>query len=276
MAHVKAFGNIPDLYDERDHALFTSEHLVEATKTSRQRATSDKEVKILKPLPPVYDQGGIGSCTSNAVAAALRFAYQKATKTTYDKFDPSRQFMYFNARVRDDPRTKSDEELAREAQRKKDPKYGPLLELMKTPEWRITHDTGSSCRTNIRNLNVLGVCPETAWPYALANWKVVKDPKMDPKVFQEDMFVLTTNTGRGKNEKEEPIKDPNGHPIWSTPVRPSNWAEAFSLAKDSIPRAISYYRIIDPATKMRDDVNQKDLPLAWDINGQPPIALLEK
>ena len=46
--------------------------------------------------PPVYDQGQLGSCTSNAIAGAIEFNQIKAGNTA--PFIPSRLFVYYNER----------------------------------------------------------------------------------------------------------------------------------------------------------------------------------
>src|SRR5262249_39050928 len=46
--------------------------------------------------PPVYDQGRIGSCTANAIAAAFEFDLKKQNLTD---FMPSRLFIYYNERA---------------------------------------------------------------------------------------------------------------------------------------------------------------------------------
>ena len=43
----------------------------------------------------MYDQGQIGSCTANAIAAALEFDMMKQSQAA---FTPSRLFIYYNER----------------------------------------------------------------------------------------------------------------------------------------------------------------------------------
>ena len=45
---------------------------------------------------PVYDQGSIGSCVANSACAAYR--YESAQKFDNFDFEPSRLFVYYNAR----------------------------------------------------------------------------------------------------------------------------------------------------------------------------------
>src|SRR3954447_3744170 len=87
---IKRFGWIPDLPDHRDF-LYAA------------------PPAVLGELPPavdlrdgcpktVYDQGQLGSCTANAIAAA--FEYEVLRQRLAD-FMPSRLFIYYNERVRE-------------------------------------------------------------------------------------------------------------------------------------------------------------------------------
>jgi C1A family cysteine protease len=87
-------------------------------------------VDLRPAMPPIYDQGQIGSCTSNAVAAALQFARKKAGQTP--DFPPSRLFIYYNGRI---------------------------------TENTLATDSGLSIGDGIRATEEYGVCPETEWPY---------------------------------------------------------------------------------------------------------------
>jgi len=76
-------------------------------------------------MPPVYDQGNIGSCTTQALCAA------------YDFIDPenflgSRLFLYYNERV-----------LGND----------------------IATDAGASMIDGITSIQTHGLCPESEWPY---------------------------------------------------------------------------------------------------------------
>src|ERR1700733_12617988 len=53
----------------------------------------------LTPPFDCYDQGRIGSCTANALAAAIQFGRAKAQEQP--AFLPSRLFIYYNERVID-------------------------------------------------------------------------------------------------------------------------------------------------------------------------------
>jgi C1A family cysteine protease len=82
-------------------------------------------------MPAVYDQGQLGSCTANAVAAAIQFNMMDAGMT--DVWIPSRLYIYYNARV-------------------------------KSGAPQIV-DSGSVIRYAIQSVASEGDCPEDDWPY---------------------------------------------------------------------------------------------------------------
>ena len=53
-------------------------------------------VDLRPQCPPVYDQGQLGSCTANGIAAAIEFEQKKQGKKA---FTPSRLFIYYNERA---------------------------------------------------------------------------------------------------------------------------------------------------------------------------------
>ena len=95
----------------------------------------------LRPqCPPVYDQGELGSCTANAIAGAIEF---DRLKQKLDDFTPSRLFIYYNERV---------------------------------IERTVDSDSGAQIRDGIKTTAKQGDCPESEWPYVIANFKT-KPPK---------------------------------------------------------------------------------------------------
>jgi C1A family cysteine protease len=115
------FGWVPDLPDHRDHVYAAPQKVV-----SQLPPTAD----LRKQCPGVYDQGRIGSCTANAIAAAVQFT-RRLEKHKPD-FAPSRLFIYWNER---------------------------------NLEHSVPLDNGAQIRDGIKVVNKLGVCPETAWTY---------------------------------------------------------------------------------------------------------------
>ena len=99
----------------------------------------------LTGLPPVYDQGQLGSCTANAIAAAVEFDMLKQKLADWT---PSRLFIYYNERVM---------------------------------EGTVSQDSGAQIRDGVKSINQLGVCPEVSvktisktavWPYAISKFAV--------------------------------------------------------------------------------------------------------
>jgi C1A family cysteine protease len=102
---------------------------------------NDFKFKVVEPVPtpplidltpfcpPVYNQGNLGSCTANALAAAYEFEKMKQ-KQPY--FMPSRLFIYYNERVMENT---------------------------------VKSDAGAALRDGIKSLNTQGVCPEDMWTY---------------------------------------------------------------------------------------------------------------
>lgn len=97
----------------------------------------------LRPfMPPVYDQGNLGSCTGNGTGAALHAVL--LSKGIKD-LTPARLFLYYNAR-----------------------------DLEGTP----TEDSGAQIRDVVKRAAALGFCPENqrgseaSWPYDIARFAV--------------------------------------------------------------------------------------------------------
>ncbi len=119
---IQGYGWIPDIPDERDHL-----YAAPVVNLAKLPARVD-----LRPQCPkvVYDQGELGSCTSNAIAGAIQFERHK--QKLKPDFVPSRLFIYYNERV---------------------------------IEGTVASDNGASIRDGIKSVATLGDCPETLWPY---------------------------------------------------------------------------------------------------------------
>ena len=128
---VSRYGWLPDLPDHRD---FFYAAPVEPAGVPPTKAD-------LRPqCPPVYDQGQLGSCTANAIAAAIEF---DRLKQKLNDFTPSRLFIYYNERV---------------------------------IEHSVDSDSGAQIRDGIKSTAKQGDCPESEWPYVIAKFKS-KPPK---------------------------------------------------------------------------------------------------
>jgi C1A family cysteine protease len=117
------YGWQRDLPDHRDY-LFAA-----------APATLPVSVDLRPQCPPVYDQGQLGSCTANAIAAAIQF---DRLKQKISDFTPSRLFIYYNERV---------------------------------IEHTVTSDSGAQIRDGIKTVAKQGDCPETEWPYVISKFK---------------------------------------------------------------------------------------------------------
>lgn len=84
MPAMRSYGWQPDLPDIRDYA-YGAVHAPKAA------APLPPKVSLRDRMPPVFDQGQLGSCTGNALAAALGFIHQG--------FIASRLFIYYGERV---------------------------------------------------------------------------------------------------------------------------------------------------------------------------------
>lgn len=122
---ANSFGWVPDLPDSRDHSYAAPLEWL---------AKLPAKVDLRSQCPLVYDQGQLGSCTANAIAAALEFEQIKQ-KEKY--FMPSRLFIYYNERA-----------------------------LEKT----VASDSGAQIRDGIKSVGKQGDCPEKLWPYDIAKF----------------------------------------------------------------------------------------------------------
>src|SRR5438045_6570620 len=114
------FGWMPDLPDHRDH--------LSSAPLAKLRVLPTK-ADLRRHCPRVYNQGDIGSCTANAIAAAIEFDRKKQK---LGDFIPSRLFIYYNER---------------------------------SIEHSVPLDNGAEIRDGIKSVGKQGACPETEWPY---------------------------------------------------------------------------------------------------------------
>lgn len=91
-------------------------------------------VDLRSKCPPIYDQGQLGSCTGNGIAAAVQF---DQIKQGGKAFMPSRLFIYYNERVMENT---------------------------------VAQDAGAQIRDGIKSVAMLGAPPETDWPYDISKF----------------------------------------------------------------------------------------------------------
>jgi C1A family cysteine protease len=134
-----SFGWVPDLPDHRDHTFAAARRILRAL---------PPRADLTSKMPVVYDQGQIGSCTANAIAAAVQF---DRIRQGSEGFVPSRLFVYYNERVME----------------------------------HTTHsDAGAMIRDGIKSVAKQGDCRETTWPYAQSN--LFKKPSV--KAYKEALL----------------------------------------------------------------------------------------
>jgi C1A family cysteine protease len=115
----RIFGWRPDKPDIRDRKVL---RLVRS-------GSLPENVDLRTGMPPVYDQGSLGSCTGNAIAGAIEYMRKKEG---LPDFVPSRLFIYYNER---------------------------------TIEGTVNSDAGAEIRDGIKTVANLGACSEVDWPY---------------------------------------------------------------------------------------------------------------
>ena len=126
MPQIAHYGWIPDLPDQRDYRYAAPIEVVGALPAN---------VDLTSACPAVYDQGQLGSCTANAIAAAIEFEQMKQNLSPV--FVPSRLFVYYNERV---------------------------------IEGTVDSDSGAQIRDGMKSVGSQGDCPEDMWPYVIANY----------------------------------------------------------------------------------------------------------
>src|SRR5512135_1840875 len=89
------------------------------------RAKLPTSVDLRSSCPPVYDQGDLGSCTAQAIAASIEYSHWLQSMPD---FMPSRLFIYYNERVL---------------------------------EHSVSSDSGASIRDGMKTCNKQGACAES-------------------------------------------------------------------------------------------------------------------
>lgn len=120
------------------------EHL----KMSWQQCHHDKKQNITKIdlcdeyMPPIYNQGNLGSCTANAIAAIYERKYNWNLKNAFTnvnepEFTSSRLFIYYNERL---------------------------------VEGTVNMDSGATISDGMEVINKIGICQERDYPYIIADF----------------------------------------------------------------------------------------------------------
>jgi C1A family cysteine protease len=123
---TQKYGWKPDIPDHRDH-YFTALAAPSALPPF---------VDLRKKFPTAFNQLNLGSCTANAIGAAIEF---DQIKQGIEIFIPSRLFIYYNERVL---------------------------------EGTIYEDAGATLRDGVKAVNKWGAPPEREWPYITSKFAV--------------------------------------------------------------------------------------------------------
>lgn len=125
---INKYGWVPDRPDARDHEYVSDIMPVQVI---------PEGIDLRPMMPPIYNQGALGSCTGNGIAAIFQYMLKKLGLP--DWF-PSRLFIYFQERQM---------------------------------EGTISSDSGAMIRDGIKSVNQVGVCNEILWPYDINKftWK---------------------------------------------------------------------------------------------------------
>ena len=145
---IARYGWVRDLPDQRDHLYAAPAEILLKLPTS---------VDLRPQCPDVYDQEQLGSCTANAIAAALEFDQMKEKQPNI--FMPSRLFIYYNERV---------------------------------IEGTVSEDAGAQVRDGIKSVAKQGDCPESLWPYDITKFAV----KPPPQCYQQALKFKAVNYQR--------------------------------------------------------------------------------
>ena len=126
---VEGYGYRRDRLDPNDR-IFNNEEQVQLGNAL------PKTYDLASEMPPIYNQGNLGSCTANATAAIMQHCQMKEGEAEGANV-PSRLFIYYNER--------------------------------KLGGYPLDQDTGAEVRDGIKVLVTLGAPPESDWPYSDAN-----------------------------------------------------------------------------------------------------------
>jgi C1A family cysteine protease len=159
---IQRYGWIPQLPDLRDAQL-----KIDAV-TSLPKSI---DLSTTPNMPPIYDQGQLGSCTGNAISGAVDYENHKLVGQF---LTPSRLWVYYQERV---------------------------------IEGTVSQDSGGQIRDGVKAVAKLGVCPETDWPYDISTFAkappkkdytdALKDRVLTYQAVTQDLFALKSVLAKG-------------------------------------------------------------------------------
>ena len=193
------YGWRKDLPDHRDHTHTFSYNILNNLLSSED---------LRKYMPPVYDQGELGSCTANAIAGAFQYDEMKQyrekllkmkeeekkekEKEIFDKWsgilsNPKPITRSMSSKRRKKKKSKivekvielnNKENIIFETE-KKEKQRNPIIFTPsrlfiyyneRAMEGTVSLDTGASIRDGMKSVNKLGVCRESDWPYDISKF----------------------------------------------------------------------------------------------------------
>jgi C1A family cysteine protease len=128
-------------------------------------------VDLREKMPPIYNQGELGSCTANAIGGALQYLMIRQGKPD---FCPSRLFIYYEERSMEDS---------------------------------IREDTGAEIKDGIQVVSKLGAPPEDLWPYDISKFA----EKPSGAAYTEALKDVLGLYRRVYNQNLNAIKTPLAH-----------------------------------------------------------------
>jgi C1A family cysteine protease len=140
-------GWIPCSHDARDlpfiDLICKKENYISPKMQGKRNEKEKKEpdeprLAILEDLPPLSDQGALGSCVSNAISTAMAYTLTNIMGCKYTPL--SRLFIYYNYRF--------------------------------SYEKNAFEDNGASPRDTLKSISKTGVCSEYTWPYIIDNFNI--------------------------------------------------------------------------------------------------------
>lgn len=147
-----SYGWVPSPPDPRDYDLSPSE--------AEQALPLPAEFSLRSHMPPVYDQGQLGSCTANAIGGSVEYQQMRQGEV---EATPSRLFIYWNERK---------------------------------IEGTVNQDAGAVIRDGMKVVATIGAPPESDWPYDIAKFRE-KPPAQaftDAKLHEATVYGRVTQT----------------------------------------------------------------------------------
>lgn len=147
--NVARYGWRPDLPDARDYIFQPPPQI-----------SLPPAIDLRSNCPVVYDQGGLGSCTANAIVGAEEYARKIQG---LEDWTGSRLFLYYNERVY----------IHEQSQ-----------------------DAGAYIRDGMKSMKKQGIVPETEWPYDESKFAVKPGKKLytEAKKFESLTYSKVTQT----------------------------------------------------------------------------------